>query len=162
MVVSTEFEPPNSGDALPWFAAHAAECYALPRFLLPEDRQDFVAYLLGSRAPDALVMAGSRFYYDMLPKLVEQYPAMARLDLLFNTKGHVAKHLEHRASLTGALCESLPVLAWLKQQAQVSGCAVLASRISGVPDIMADGVTGRWRMPWRRLATVALRVKAPA
>jgi len=56
---------------------------------------------------------------------------MARLDLLFNTEGHVAKHLEHRASLSGALCESLPVLAWLKQQAGWSDAA-LACIPSGI------------------------------
>jgi hypothetical protein len=105
VVVSTEFDPTESGDSLPWFAAHTAECYALPRFLPPEDWQDFLDYLLGSRTPDALLIAGSRFLYDMLPQIARDYPDMARLDLLFNTEGHVAKHLEHRAHLTGALCE---------------------------------------------------------
>lgn len=117
VVVSTEFDPPQSGDSLPWFAAHTAECYALPRFLPPEDWQDFMDYLLGSRAPDALLIAGSRFFYDMLPRIAREYPAMARLDLLFNTEGHVAKHLEHRANLTGALCESGNVLSWLQKKA---------------------------------------------
>lgn len=117
VVVSTEFDPPHAGDSLPWFAALTTECYALPRFLPAEDWQDFVDYLLGSRAPDALLIAGSRFLYDMLPRLARKYPAMARLDLLFNTEGHVAKHLEHRANLTGALCENRDVLAWLQDQA---------------------------------------------
>lgn len=114
VVVSTEFDPPQGGDSLPWFAAHTAECYALPRFLPAEDWQDFMEYLLGSRAPDALLIAGSRFLYDLLPRIAREYPAMARLDLLFNTEGHVAKHLEHRAHLTGALCENRNVLAWLQ------------------------------------------------
>ena len=117
VVVSTEFDPPQSGDSLPWFAAHTAECYALPRFLPPEDWQDFMDYLLGSRAPDAILIAGSRFFYEMLPRIVREYPAMARLDLLFNTEGHVAKHLEHRAHLTGALCENRNVLSWLQKKA---------------------------------------------
>jgi glycosyltransferase involved in cell wall biosynthesis len=112
IVVSTEFEPASGGDALPWFTAHTAECYALPRFLQPEDWTQFVEYLMGSRRPDVLLIAGSRFLYDMLPRLATQYPAMARLDLLFNTEGHVAKHLEHRDLLTGALCESLHVREW--------------------------------------------------
>jgi glycosyltransferase involved in cell wall biosynthesis len=117
IVVSTEFEPPQAGDALPWFTAHTSECYALPRFLSPEDWQGFVNYVLSSRNPAALLIAGSRFFYDLLPRLALEYPAMARLDLLFNTEGHVAKHCEHRAYLTGALCESQPVLEWLRTEA---------------------------------------------
>lgn len=117
IVVSTEFEPKQTGDAQPWFSGHTSECYALPRFLHPEDWRDFVHYLLSSRKPDALLIAGSRFFYDMLPRLATEYPAMARLDLLFNTEGHVAKHCEHRAYLTGALCENQSVLHWLQTTA---------------------------------------------
>lgn len=118
IVISTEFELASGGDALPWFTAHAPESYALPRFLAPEDWKDFLAYLLGSRRPDALMIAGSRFVYDMLPSIAAEYPAMARIDLLFNTEGHVAKHQEHRALLTGALCENTTVLEWLRQEAR--------------------------------------------
>jgi O-antigen biosynthesis protein len=117
IVISTEFDPPQAGDSLPWFAAHTAECYALPRFLPAEDWQDFLDYLLSSREPDALLIAGSRFLYDMLPRLAREYPAMARLDLLFNTEGHVAQHLQHRVHLTGALCENRTVQAWLQREA---------------------------------------------
>lgn len=118
IVISTEFEQASGGDALPWFTAHAPESYALPRFLPPEDWKDFLEYLLGSRRPDALMIAGSRFVYDMLPVIAAEYPAMARLDLLFNTEGHVAKHMEHRALLTGALCENTTVLQWLREEAR--------------------------------------------
>jgi glycosyltransferase involved in cell wall biosynthesis len=124
VVVSTEFEPVSGGDALPWFTAHTAECYALPRFLPPDEWGEFLDYLIGSRRPDALLIAGSRFLYDLLPRLAAQYPAMARLDLLFNTEGHVAKHLEHRALLTGALCESTPVRDWLSREAHWSDSAL--------------------------------------
>jgi glycosyltransferase involved in cell wall biosynthesis len=117
VVVSTEFDPPQAGDSLPWFSEKTAECYALPRFLPAEDWRDFVDYLIRSREPDALLIAGSRFFYDMLPQLAHDYPSMARLDLLFNTEGHVAKHLEHRAHLTGALCESRSVQDWLREKA---------------------------------------------
>ena len=117
-VVSTEFEHASGGDALPWFSAHAPESYALPRFLPPEDWRDFLDYLLGSRRPDVLMIAGSRFVYDLLPAIAAEYPTMARLDLLFNTEGHVAKHLEHREWLTGALCENTTVLQWLREEAR--------------------------------------------
>lgn len=124
VAISTEHEPPNGGDALPWFTAHTAECYAFPRFLAPEDWRDFLDYLLGSRRPDALVIAGSRFLYDLLPGLAAEYPAMARLDLLFNTEGHVEKHLQHRAQLTGALCESEPTRRWLREIARWPNAAL--------------------------------------
>jgi hypothetical protein len=76
VVVSTEFDPPQAGDSLPWFSEKTAECYALPRFLPAEDWRDFVDYLIRSREPDALLIAGSRFFYDMLPQLAHDYPSM--------------------------------------------------------------------------------------
>jgi glycosyltransferase involved in cell wall biosynthesis len=120
VVVSTEFEDPKSGDALPWFTAYTAECYALPRFLPPDDWRDFVDYLFGSRQPDALLIAGSRFLYGLLPRLAATWPAMARLDLLFNSEGHVDMHMEYRALLTGVLCESQLVRTWLHDTAKWS------------------------------------------
>lgn len=124
IVVATEFDPPNGGDSVTWFTAHSAECYAFPRFLPPEEWQEFLEYLLGSRKPDVLLIAGSRFVYDLLPRIAVDYPRMARLDLLFNTEGHVDRHLEYRDLLTGALCESKSVLKWLTDTANWPADAV--------------------------------------
>lgn len=136
VVIGTEFDPPNSGSSLTWFTAHTAECYVLPRFLPPEDWRDFVDYLLGSREPDVLLIAGSRFMYGLLPDIAAQYPSMARLDLLFNTVGHIDKHMEYREVLTGALCESTTVLQWLTETAKWPEAAVRCIP-SGV-DIVGD------------------------
>lgn len=110
---STEYEGDAKGDSIGWFEQHIGEVYALPRFLEAEDWHDFVMYIFASRRPDALLIVGSRFFYDLLPELVEKYPDMARLDLLFNAEGHVKKHLQYRHLFTNALCENRQVLAWL-------------------------------------------------
>jgi glycosyltransferase involved in cell wall biosynthesis/GT2 family glycosyltransferase len=110
---STEYEGDAKGDSIGWFEQHISEVYALPRFLDAEDWRDFVMYIFASRRPDALLIVGSRFFYDLLPELVEKYPDMARLDLLFNAEGHVKKHLQYRHLFTNALCENRQVLTWL-------------------------------------------------
>ncbi len=113
IVFSSDHEGENKGDSIGWFAAHVSETYALPRFLEPDGWHDFVTYIFDSRRPDAVLIAGSRFFYDLLPEMAEKYPNLARLDLLFNAVGHVGNHLRYRAFLTGALCENREVLAWL-------------------------------------------------
>jgi len=113
IVFSTEYEGEDNGDSIGWFAEHVSEIYALPRFLEPDEWHDFVTYVVDSRRPDAVLIAGSRFFYDLLPELAGKYPNLARLDLLFNAVGHVENHLRYRAFLTNALCENREVLTWL-------------------------------------------------
>ena len=152
VVFSTEFEDGTGGDAIRWFEEHTSETYALPRFLPPADWRDFTYYVLDSRRPDALVIAGSRFFYDLLPELATRYPHMARLDLLFNTEGHAAKHMEHRALLTGALCENSEVEAWLTG---VAGWA--PARIRRIP----SGIDTAAFRPGPRPEALAARLGIP-
>jgi glycosyltransferase involved in cell wall biosynthesis len=88
----------------------------LPRFLNNWQYEHFVFYLLANRKFDALLLAGSRLIYDLLPRIEELYPALAIVDLLFNTQGHVVSHLKHRARITLAIGENPEVINWYRAQ----------------------------------------------
>lgn len=113
IVVATGVDDPACGDSLPWFESATSECYPLNRFLRSEDWQRFMRQLLHTRKPDILLNVGSTAIYELLPEIAAEYPAMARIDLLFNLVGHTEEHLSRRALFTGALCENGEVLDWL-------------------------------------------------
>jgi glycosyltransferase involved in cell wall biosynthesis len=112
IVVTTEPQDPMLGDSSDWFKEHTDEVYALPRFLETDEWQDFVEHLVISRRPDCLLTAGSQFFYDLLPVLTERYPRMAKVDLLFNTIGHVDSHLQNKEFYCFAMAENDDVLQW--------------------------------------------------
>lgn len=101
-----------SGDSSGWFFKHTSEIYQLPKFLKPVEWHAFLLYILNSRRPDCLLLAGSRFIYEHLPELRQKYPAMAIVDLLFNTSGHVRSHQAYRACFTSVLAENTEVVEW--------------------------------------------------
>jgi glycosyltransferase involved in cell wall biosynthesis len=107
---------PRGSDTSNWFTAHTREVYMLPRFLNNWQYEHFVFYLLANRKFDALLLAGSRLIYDLLPRIEELYPALAIVDLLFNTQGHVVSHLKHRARITLAIGENPEVINWYRAQ----------------------------------------------
>ena len=105
---------PSGPDAVGWFAAHTREIYMLPRFLDNWQHKEFVLYLLANHRFDALLLAGSRLVYDLLPQIEKLYPRLAVVDLLFNTHGHVVSHLKHRARITLAIGENPEVINWYR------------------------------------------------
>lgn len=113
IVVATGVNDPACGDSLSWFEAATSECYALSRFLPSEDRRTFTIQLLRTRKPDVLLNVGSTAIYELLPEIAAEFPAMGRIDLLFNIVGHIEDHLSRRAFFTGALGENQEVLDWL-------------------------------------------------
>lgn len=108
-------QDPTHGDSIDWFSSHCREIYRLPAFLDPSEWQDFIEYLIDTRCPDCLLSAGSRFVYEMLPRLRELCPSMAAVDLLFNTTGHVQSHREFQRYFSFALAENSQVLDWLAE-----------------------------------------------
>lgn len=112
VVVSTEFQKQGPTDAIEWFEVVTPEVYALPRFLHPTQWSTFVDYLFASRRFDALLVAGSRFFYGLLPQLASRHPDLAILDFLFNTVGHVDPHRAAMPLLAGVLCENAEVRDW--------------------------------------------------
>jgi glycosyltransferase involved in cell wall biosynthesis len=162
VVVSTDFQELGPTDAIEWFDRITTEVYALPRFLHPTQWTTFVDYLFASRRFDALLIAGSRFYYELAPSLATRHPRLAILDFLFNTVGHIEAHRAIMPLLTGVLCENAEVRDWclaagwpteeielVQSRIDVGDYAVeprpaaLVHRLSISPDEIVVGFSGR-------------------
>ena len=85
--VSAEF-----GDSTTWFEEATSEIYHLPRLLRPEYAADFLAYLVGAKQVDVLLIAGSELAYRQLTSLRAKHPRLRVVDLLFNTQGHTGSN----------------------------------------------------------------------
>lgn len=130
IVVSTVNQDAEHTDTIDWFKALTPEVYALPRFLHPHYWHAFVDYLLASRRVDAIMIAGSRFFYALLDAVHAQRPAIRVVDFLFNTVGHTEPHLEQQRHLSGVLCENEEVRAWcLRHGWRDDQIALVESRI---------------------------------
>lgn len=114
VVVTTLQQDPIHGDSVDWFTRHSVEVYRLPMFLHPPEWPTFLDYLVDSRRPDCLLLAGSRFVYERLDALRTRCPSMAVVDLLFNTVGHVDSHREFRDRFTAVISENQEVERWFR------------------------------------------------
>lgn len=112
VVLTTVQQDAADGDSISWFEQHTSEIYRLPAFLQEAEWDTFVDYLVTSRQPDCLLLAGSRYVYKRLPHLRQLLPKMAIVDLLFNTIGHTAAHSEHRSFITSVIAENEQVRQW--------------------------------------------------
>lgn len=117
IVVTTLENEISSGSTIHWFKEITPEVYELVKFLVPEEHEDFVKYLITSRKPDCILNAGSRLTYEMLPDLKEENKDLCVIDLLFNTEGHVKSHIEYRKFITTAFAENQEVYDWLIHKA---------------------------------------------
>jgi glycosyltransferase involved in cell wall biosynthesis/SAM-dependent methyltransferase len=104
---------PSSGDTTSWFEASTAEIYHLPRFLEPAETKAFARYLVLTRRPDVLWIAGSALFYELLPELRARLPRLAVIDLLFNTIGHTASNRRLAEHIDLTICENVEVERWL-------------------------------------------------
>ncbi|WP_246780563.1 glycosyltransferase [Rhizobium sp. AQ_MP] len=109
-------------DASSWFTAFTDEVYMLPRFLHEWEFQSFLHYLVANRGFDAALVAGSRVFYELIPDLRLRYPQLAIIDLLFNTSGHTASHLDFKQGFDFVIGENPEVIAWFKGQGWPSSC----------------------------------------
>lgn len=103
-------------DASNWFAAFTDEVYMLPRFLQEWEFPSFLHYLVANRGFDAALVAGSRVFYELIPDLRRRYPKLAIIDLLFNTVGHTASHLEFKHGFDFVIGENPEVIGWFRAQ----------------------------------------------
>jgi glycosyltransferase involved in cell wall biosynthesis len=113
VIVTTVPSGHSSGDSTPWFEGSTREIYHLPRFLEPLEWKDFVRYLMLTRAPDVLWIVGSAFFYELLPELKAEQPALEVLDLLFNTVGHTANNRRFSELIDLTIVENREVEQWL-------------------------------------------------
>jgi glycosyltransferase involved in cell wall biosynthesis len=112
IVIATLPQESGHGTSIDWFKASTSEVYSLPRFLEPEERADFVDYLLASRRVDCLMNTGSRLVYELLPSLKKNNRDISIVDFLFNTVGHVESHLQFKEFISFALAENQEVFDW--------------------------------------------------
>lgn len=114
VIITTLEQDTSYGNSREWFESSSSEFYCLPLFLAANEQVDFVEYLVASRKPDCVLNTGSRLLYEMLPSLKAKYVHLPIIDLLFNTQGHTASHLEFRRYLDFALAENQEVFEWYK------------------------------------------------
>jgi glycosyltransferase involved in cell wall biosynthesis len=84
--------PTNShqGSTLELFQSITKDIFQLPNFLTSsEEYQRFLEYLVQSRNPEVLMLAGSSFTVELLPVLKRLSPSMKVIDNLYNTEGHL-------------------------------------------------------------------------
>jgi len=114
VIVTTSHQDTGCGDSIDWFTACTPEVYRLPAFLRPDEWNDFFDYLIDTRRPDCLLLAGSQYMYERLADLRKRLPSMAVVDLLFNTIGHVDSHCHFRSQITSVIAENKQVEEWFR------------------------------------------------
>lgn len=113
IIVTTVQSVPEHGDTTEWFKPATDEIYHLPRFLSPDRWQDFVDYAIEAKHVDILWIVGSIWFYEALPRLRIQFPALHIVDLLFNTIGHADNNRRQSANIDMILAENTEVYNWL-------------------------------------------------
>jgi glycosyltransferase involved in cell wall biosynthesis len=125
VVVTTLPVDPKYGDTTEWFERATAEIYHLPRFLDAACWREFIFYLIDAKRVSLLWLAGSAFFYDLLPDLKAEWPHLKVIDLLFNTVGHTADNRKHSGLIDLNLVESREVYDCLRRAGVAPGRIVL-------------------------------------
>jgi glycosyltransferase involved in cell wall biosynthesis len=76
------------------YRSYTSDCFRLSACAAAGDRARFLEYLVQTRAPDAILLVGSRLTYECLPALRAIRPRMRVIDHLYNTEGHVGSNRE--------------------------------------------------------------------
>jgi len=129
VIVTTDWTDAAFGDSSTWFRDATAEIYDLPS-MIHDDWEDFVDYILETKGVDVVLLAGSGFMYDQLPRLKALHPGLRVADLLFNTEGHTASNRRYRDLIDLHLCENGEVKDWLIREGEREDAIVLVE--SGV------------------------------
>ena len=114
VIITTVDQSQEEGDSIDWFTEYTPEVYRLPALLHPTEWDDFVNYLLDTRHPNCLLVAGSQYMYERLETLRTRLPSMATVDLLFNTVGHVDSHHRFSHQFDRVIAENEQVEAWFR------------------------------------------------
>ena len=118
IVLTTIRTGAEHGDTTSWFEVATKEIYHLPKFLDQERWEDFVDYTIISKNVDVLWIVGSKFLYDLLPRIKAKRPQLKVVDLLFNTIGHVDNNRKYRRHIDCILIENDEVRQWLLQRGE--------------------------------------------
>ncbi len=153
----------ENGDTTHWFEPATAEIYHLPRFLEQDQWRDFARHLMCSRSVDVLWIAGSAFFYHLLPELRAEFPRLAVADLLFNTVGHTLNHRSNAQLIDLTFVENREVFHHLQDEGELddrialvpSGIdldayrpgprdAAVTKALGAAPEELIVGYCGRW------------------
>jgi glycosyltransferase involved in cell wall biosynthesis len=113
VIIVTMLEPQGSVVSDHWFNSSTNEVYHLARTFPRSDWNDFLDYLLESRQPRYLLLAGSSYIYERLRHIKDRLPAIKIVDFLFNVTGHTASNLKYKTLIDKIACESAIVSNWL-------------------------------------------------
>lgn len=126
-IVTTLVPDPEAGQTRDWFLKATAEIFDLPSYLSPDRWPDFMEYLVASRQADTILMAGSAFAYEQLPRIKALFPEIRVCDLLFNTIGHTKNNRRYAGFIDMNIVENSEVSDWLLKQGEP------ADRVATIP-----------------------------
>jgi glycosyltransferase involved in cell wall biosynthesis len=137
----------EQGDTTSWFENSVDGIYHLPRFLNIAHWPAFLAYLIQQHGVSILWQVGSTYTYDLLPDLKRLFPQLAAVDLLFNTIGHTANHLNYNYLIDHVITEHTGMKEWLIER------GVQEDRISVIPNgVDLEVFSPRPKRDWRTRA----------
>ncbi len=88
-VCTTVKTSPDMGNNTPKYEEFTTEIYDLYKFIKPETWYDFIFYLIKSRNIDIIFLAGSSYFYSILPNIKQDFPNIKIIDQLYNEFGHI-------------------------------------------------------------------------
>ena len=120
VIVATISAWSGLGDTTSWFEASTNEIYRLPRFLPPSRWFDFVEYLICAKRVGAIFLAGSNYFYDIIPMIKSRYSQLRIADLLFNSVAHTHNNRKVATLLDVTLVEGDDVRNWLLSKGETA------------------------------------------
>jgi glycosyltransferase involved in cell wall biosynthesis len=118
--IATTLESDNTW--APEFTRFTADVFHLPNFLNSSDHPRFLAYLIASRRPDAVVISHSELGYLLLPYLRARCPEPAYLDYChienedWKSGGYPRLSVAMQSSLDVALVSSQHLKGWMVER----------------------------------------------
>lgn len=89
-IMTTIKTDPTLGDNTVKYQEITNNIYHLYNFLEPQSKWiDFIYYYLESHKIDIIFIAGSSYFYEILPNIKKDFPNIKIVDQLYNTHGHI-------------------------------------------------------------------------
>jgi glycosyltransferase involved in cell wall biosynthesis len=113
VIITTNPAPEGSATSEQWFRTTTNEIYQLEKTYPRCDWDGFLDYLLDSRKPQYILLAGSAYMYDRLEHIKQKKHEVTIVDFIFNEIGHTRSNLRFRSYIDSVLCETEVVRDWL-------------------------------------------------
>lgn len=113
VVITTQSEPEGSARSNHWFTLFSNEIYQLDKTFPKSEWNDYVDYLLDSRCPCLMILAGSAYAYQRLSHIKNRIPSVQVIDFIFNEVGHTSMNFQFKPFIDKVACENESVADWL-------------------------------------------------